>query len=111
LLTPTPTPINARADADPGTIRVSLDTKTTVPIGNPSRGKSRSGHLAHPTVALIDGAYPKGVKLNKINKTPRRNASSSSLVSANGLSGFHRSPLSACFHNGDLIMAEFHSAG
>ena len=39
--------INAEADADPGTIRISIDTKTTVPIGNLSRGgKSRSGHQA-----------------------------------------------------------------
>jgi hypothetical protein len=39
--------INAEADADPGTIRLSIDTKTTVPIGNLSRGgKSRSGHQA-----------------------------------------------------------------
>lgn len=39
--------INAEADADPGTIRLSIDTKTTVPIGNLSRGgKSRSGHKA-----------------------------------------------------------------
>jgi hypothetical protein len=39
--------INARADADDGTIRLSIDTKTTVPIGNLSRGgKSRSGHQA-----------------------------------------------------------------
>jgi hypothetical protein len=29
--------INAEADADPGTIRLSIDTKTTVPIGNLSR--------------------------------------------------------------------------
>lgn len=34
--------INAEADADPGTIRLSIDTKATVPIGNFSRGgKSR----------------------------------------------------------------------
>jgi hypothetical protein len=39
--------INAEADSDPGTIRLSIDTKTTVPIGNLSRGgKSRSGHQA-----------------------------------------------------------------
>ena len=39
--------INAAADADAGTIRLSIDTKTTVPIGNLSRGgKSRSGHQA-----------------------------------------------------------------
>jgi hypothetical protein len=39
--------INAEADADPGTVRLSIDTKTTVPIGNLSRGgKSRSGHQA-----------------------------------------------------------------
>lgn len=39
--------INARADADDDTIRLSIDTKTTVPIGNLSRGgKSRSGHQA-----------------------------------------------------------------
>jgi Rhodopirellula transposase DDE domain len=39
--------INAEADADPGTIRLSIDTKTTVPIGNLGRGgKSRSGHQA-----------------------------------------------------------------
>lgn len=39
--------INAQADADPGTIRLSIDTKATVPIGNLSRGgKSRSGHQA-----------------------------------------------------------------
>lgn len=34
--------INAQADADEGTVRISIDTKTTVPIGNLSRGgKSR----------------------------------------------------------------------
>lgn len=39
--------INAEADADPGTIRLSIDTKTTVPIGNLSRGgKSRRAHQA-----------------------------------------------------------------
>lgn len=39
--------INAEADADPGTVRLSIDTKTTVPIGNLSRGgKSRCGHKA-----------------------------------------------------------------
>jgi hypothetical protein len=39
--------INAQADADPGTIRLSIDTKTTVPIGNLSRGgKSRNHHQA-----------------------------------------------------------------
>ncbi len=30
--------INTQADADAGTVRVSIDTKTTVPIGNLSRG-------------------------------------------------------------------------
>lgn len=30
--------INAEADSDPGTVRLSIDTKTTVPIGNLSRG-------------------------------------------------------------------------
>ncbi len=39
--------INAQADADPGTIRLSIDTKTSVPIGDFSRGgKSRNGHKA-----------------------------------------------------------------
>lgn len=39
--------INAAADADEGTVRISIDTKTTVPIGNLSRGgKSRNGHEA-----------------------------------------------------------------
>jgi Rhodopirellula transposase DDE domain len=39
--------INQEADADPGTVRLSIDTKTTVPIGNLSRGgKSRQGHKA-----------------------------------------------------------------
>lgn len=39
--------INREADADPGTIRLSLDTKTVVPIGNLSRGgKSRQAHQA-----------------------------------------------------------------
>ena len=39
--------INAEADADAGTIRLSIDTKTTVLIGNLSRGgKSRSEHQA-----------------------------------------------------------------
>lgn len=39
--------INAAADADAGTVRLSIDTKTTVPIGNLSRGgKSRNGHEA-----------------------------------------------------------------
>lgn len=39
--------INAEADADPGIVRLSIDTKTTVPIGNLSRGgKSRCGHEA-----------------------------------------------------------------
>jgi hypothetical protein len=34
--------LNREADADPGTVRVSIDTKTAVPIGNLSRGgKSR----------------------------------------------------------------------
>lgn len=34
--------INAQAEADDGTVRLSIDTKTTVPIGNLSRGgKSR----------------------------------------------------------------------
>jgi hypothetical protein len=39
--------INAAADADPGIVRLSIDTKTTVPIGNLSRGgKSRRKHEA-----------------------------------------------------------------
>jgi hypothetical protein len=39
--------INTRADADEGTVRLSIDTKTSVPIGNFSRGgKSRSGYQA-----------------------------------------------------------------
>ncbi|MDP1588575.1 MAG: hypothetical protein Q8M07_12570 [Prosthecobacter sp.] len=39
--------INKQADADPGIIRLSIDTKTTVPLGNLSRGgKSRQGHQA-----------------------------------------------------------------
>ena len=39
--------INKAADEDPGTIRLSIDTKTTVPIGNLSRGgKSRLAHAA-----------------------------------------------------------------
>lgn len=39
--------INAAAAADPGIIRLSIDIKTIVPIGNLSRGvKSRSGHQA-----------------------------------------------------------------
>lgn len=39
--------INAQADADPGTVRLSIDTKTSVPIGNLSRGgKSRRHHKA-----------------------------------------------------------------
>ena len=39
--------INRAADADPGTIRLSIDTKTTVPIGNLSRGgKSRQAQAA-----------------------------------------------------------------
>ena len=39
--------INKEADEDPGTIRLSIDTKTTVPIGNLSRGgKSRLAHAA-----------------------------------------------------------------
>ena len=37
--------LNREADADPGTIRLSLDTKTGVPIGQLSRsGKSRQSH-------------------------------------------------------------------
>lgn len=40
--------INRDADADAGTVRVSIDTKTAAPIGNLSRGgKSRRGHKAH----------------------------------------------------------------
>jgi hypothetical protein len=39
--------INTEADADPEVIRLSIDTKTTVPIGNLSRGgKSRGGNQA-----------------------------------------------------------------
>lgn len=39
--------INAEAEADEGTVRLSIDTKTTVPIGNLSRGgKSRQAHQA-----------------------------------------------------------------
>lgn len=39
--------INAAAEADEGTVRLSIDTKTTVPIGNLSRGgKSRRPHQA-----------------------------------------------------------------
>ena len=39
--------INREADADEGTVRVSIDTKTAVPIGNLSRGgKSRRAHQA-----------------------------------------------------------------
>jgi hypothetical protein len=39
--------VNREADADPGTVRLSLDTKTNVPIGNLSRGgKSRRKHQA-----------------------------------------------------------------
>ena len=39
--------INRQADADEGTIRLSIDTKTAVPIGNLSRGgKSRREHQA-----------------------------------------------------------------
>jgi hypothetical protein len=39
--------INREADADVGTIRLSLDTKTVVPIGQLSRGgKSRQAHQA-----------------------------------------------------------------
>jgi hypothetical protein len=39
--------INAQAEADAGTVRLSIDTKTTVPIGNLSRGgKSRRPHKA-----------------------------------------------------------------
>lgn len=39
--------INREADADSGTIRLSLDTKTVVPIGQLSRGgKSRQAHEA-----------------------------------------------------------------
>ena len=38
---------NAKAEADEGTVRLSIDTKTTVPIGNLSRGgKSRRPHQA-----------------------------------------------------------------
>lgn len=39
--------INREADADAGTVRLSIDTKTSVPIGNLSRGgKSRRAHHA-----------------------------------------------------------------
>ena len=39
--------LNREADADAGTIRLSLDTKAVVPIGQLSRGgKSRQGHQA-----------------------------------------------------------------
>jgi len=36
--------INAQADSDPGTVRLSIDTKTTVPIGNLSRGGKSCRH-------------------------------------------------------------------
>jgi hypothetical protein len=39
--------VNREADADPGVVRLSLDTKTSVPIGNLSRGgKSRQAQKA-----------------------------------------------------------------
>lgn len=39
--------INREAEAEPGTIRLSIDTKTVVPIGNLSRGgKSRTAEVA-----------------------------------------------------------------
>ena len=39
--------INHQADADPGTVRISLDTKAVVAIGDLSRnGKSRQGEQA-----------------------------------------------------------------
>lgn len=39
--------INAAAEADEGTVRISIDTKTTLPIGNLSRGgKGRQGKKA-----------------------------------------------------------------
>ena len=46
--------INAQADADPGTVRLSIDTKTTVPIGNLSRG----GKSRLPTQALDHDLEP-----------------------------------------------------
>jgi hypothetical protein len=51
--------INAEAEADEGTVRISIDTKTTVPIGNLSRGgKSRSpqealDHDLEPEAKLV----------------------------------------------------------
>jgi hypothetical protein len=51
--------INAEAEADEGTVRISLDTKTTVPIGNLSRGgMSRQGkealdHDMNPDAKLV----------------------------------------------------------
>ena len=39
--------INQEAEADAGTVRISIDTKTVVPLGNLSRGgKSRRAHQA-----------------------------------------------------------------
>jgi Rhodopirellula transposase DDE domain len=46
--------INAQADADPGIVRLSIDTKTTVPIGNLSRG----GKSRRPTQALDHDLEP-----------------------------------------------------
>jgi hypothetical protein len=51
--------INAQAEADEGTVRLSIDTKTTVPIGNLSRGgKSRRApqaldHDLEPDAKLV----------------------------------------------------------
>ena len=43
--------INREADADADTIRLSIDTRTAVPIGNLSRGgKSRPAHRASSTI-------------------------------------------------------------
>lgn len=46
--------INQEADADPGTVRLSIDTKTTVPIGNLSRG----GKSRRPQAALDHDLEP-----------------------------------------------------
>ena len=57
--------INASADADPESLRISVDTKATVNVGDYSRGgKSRSltavsalDHDMHPKEKLIPGGF------------------------------------------------------
>jgi hypothetical protein len=63
--------INAQADADPGIVHLSIDTKTTVPIGNLSRGeKSRL-----PTQALDHDLEPEAKSSSTYPRHQRRQRS------------------------------------